>query len=133
MGEDSGLEVKALKGKPGIHSARYSGHQATDQKNNHLLLKNLSGQTDRRARYVCVLSCRPFKENYLNLPKEEFVFEGFCPGSIALEEKGQGDFGYDPLFIPKEKQKPLENFHPNLKKISLTVFRLSNNLGNISI
>ena len=116
MGEDSGLEVKALKGKPGIHSARYSGPQATDQKNNQLLLKNLSGQTDRRARYVCVLSCRPFKESSSDLSKEEFVFEGFCPGSIALEEKGQDGFGYDPLFIPEGETKTFGELSSQFKE-----------------
>ena len=57
VGEDSGLEVKALKGAPGIYSARYSGPQATDKKNNRLLLKELGGEKDRTARYVCALSC----------------------------------------------------------------------------
>lgn len=117
IGEDSGLEVKVLNGKPGIHSARYSGPQATDQKNNQLLLKNLSGQTDRKARYVCVLSCRPFKENAIGLPfNEEFLFKGFCLGSIAFEEKGTNGFGYDPLFIPEGETKTFGELSSQFKE-----------------
>ena len=115
VGEDSGLEVKALKGKPGIHSARYSGPGATDQKNNQLLLKNLLEQTNRTARYVCALSCRPFKESFKGSLKE-FVFEGFCSGSIALEERGQGGFGYDPLFIPQGETKTFGELSPQFKE-----------------
>ncbi|MCY4512769.1 MAG: RdgB/HAM1 family non-canonical purine NTP pyrophosphatase [Bdellovibrionales bacterium] len=108
VGEDSGLEVKVLKGKPGIYSARYSGPQATDQKNNQLLLKNLLGKTDRIARYVCVFSCQPLTENSQELSSsetKEFIFEGFCHGSITVEEKGVNGFGYDPLFIPQGETK----------------------------
>lgn len=119
VGEDSGLEVKALKGQPGVYSARYSGPQATDQKNNQLLLKNLFGQTDRAARYVCVLSCRPLEENFkkpLSSKKKEFVFEGFCSGSIASEERGSSGFGYDPLFIPKGETKTFGELPPRFKE-----------------
>ena len=119
VGEDSGLEVKALNEEPGVHSARYSGPQTTNQKNNKLLLKNLLEQTDRRARYVCVLSCRPFEENFKESPslnEKEFVFKGFCSGSIALEEKGRGGFGYDPLFIPQGETKTFGELSPQFKE-----------------
>ena len=119
LGEDSGLEVKVLNGKPGIYSARYSGPQATDQKNNQLLLKNLLGKTDRIARYVCVLSCRPFTKNSQELSSsetKEFVFEGFCHGSIAFEERGVNGFGYDPLFIPQGETKTFGELSPQFKE-----------------
>ena len=118
LGEDSGLEVKVLKGQPGVHSARYSGPQATDQKNNQLLLKNLSGQTNRAARYVCVLSCQPLEKNSKKLSpfKKEFLFEGFCSGSIASEKRGFSGFGYDPLFIPQGETKTLGELSPQFKE-----------------
>lgn len=119
VGEDSGLEVKALNGKPGVHSARYSGPEATDQKNNRLLLKNLLEQTNRTARYVCTLSCRPLEKGLKELSlfkKKELIFEGFCSGSIALKERGQGGFGYDPLFIPQGETKTFGELSPQFKE-----------------
>ena len=113
------MEVKILNGKPGIYSARYSGPQATDQKNNQLLLKNLLGQTDRTARYICALSCRPFTENFQessSYETKEFIFEGFCHGSIAFEERGTHGFGYDPLFIPQGETKTFGELSPQFKE-----------------
>ena len=119
VGEDSGLEVKVLNGKPGIYSARYSGPQATDQKNNQLLLKNLLRQTDRTACYTCALSCRPFTESFQESSfseTKEFIFEGFCHGSMASEERGVNGFGYDPLFIPRGETKTFGELSPQFKE-----------------
>ena len=101
LAEDSGLEVKSLKGEPGIYSARYSGPKATDRENNRLLLEKLKGEKNRKARYVCSLS-------FLLIKNGETVhksFEDCCEGSIACQERGKGGFGYDPLFIPKGEAK----------------------------
>jgi len=94
LAEDSGIEVKALGGRPGILSARYSGENATDKKNNDKLLQELEGMPNdkRRARYVCVIALAS-PEGII------FTAEGECPGYIATEERGEGGFGYDPLFL----------------------------------
>jgi len=102
LADDSGLEVDALDGGPGVRTRRYSGPDATDASNNELLLRELAGlPAERRgARYVCVLA--------LALPGEMgprgglriLVRRGTCRGRIATELRGDGGFGYDPLFEP---------------------------------
>ena len=93
LADDSGLEVEALNRAPGIYSARYARSNAKDGNNRHKLLKVMTGKTDRRARFVCVLC-------FLEPGKEPQFFEGLCPGTITMEERGTGGFGYDPVFIP---------------------------------
>ncbi len=94
LADDSGLEVEALNGAPGIYSARFAGPGASDLENRNLLLDKLKGQNNRNARFVCVLA--------LVYPDgREKKYEGFCPGQVALEEKGSLGFGYDSLFIPE--------------------------------
>ena len=90
--DDTGLEVDALGGAPGVHSARYAtdGHDFTA--NNRLLLKNLEGVENRSAHFRTVIA--------LILDGEEYLFEGRVEGVIATEESGCGGFGYDPLFVP---------------------------------
>ena len=90
--DDTGLEVKALGGAPGVHSARYATDGHDFAANNRLLLKNLEGATDRRAQFRTVIS--------LILNGEEHLFEGVVEGRIIDREKGHEGFGYDPLFIP---------------------------------
>ena len=93
MADDSGLEVRALGGAPGVHSARYAGRDGDTPANNALLLKNLSGVADRRARFTCAI--------VLVAPDgTEHEVEGHCPGRIAEAPSGAGGFGYDPLFVP---------------------------------
>lgn len=96
IGDDSGLEVDALFGGPGVKSARYAGLNATDQENNNKLLKQLLGTplNGRTARFRCVLSLVDIKGNI----KE--VFTGRCEGIIATKSRGKGGFGYDPIFLP---------------------------------
>ncbi len=92
-GEDSGLEVAALDGAPGIFSARYAGEDATDEANVEKLLAALAGVADRRARYVCELVA-------LGPDGEEIAVNGTLAGSIAHEPRGGEGFGYDPVFVP---------------------------------
>lgn len=149
LGEDSGIEVFALNKEPGIYSARYAllftnpilknekpdAHQAkcnapktNDQKNNDLLLYNLKDKQDRRAKYICALSV-------ISANGEQYFFEGFCHGLIALKESGNHGFGYDPLFIPEKKSQTFGNLpkdykdkvsHRNQALIQLTKKILSN-------
>lgn len=91
LGDDSGLVVPALGGAPGIYSARYAGEHGNDEKNNAMLLQNLSGKADRRAFFECVLACV--------LPNgENFTVSGRCEGIILESPRGRNGFGYDPLF-----------------------------------
>lgn len=92
IADDSGLEVLALEGAPGVRSARYAGEQATDEDNVKKLLSDLTNVTDRRARFVTVLT--------LLTPDEERFFEGEVKGTITYEPRGKGGFGYDPVFVP---------------------------------
>jgi XTP/dITP diphosphohydrolase len=89
--DDSGLEVDALGGAPGVHSARYAGPVATDQDNNNLLLTNLRHVTDRRARFVCVIAL-------VRNGQLVRTFRGAVEGRIIDEPRGPHGFGYDPLF-----------------------------------
>ena len=90
--EDSGLEVDALDGAPGVYSARFAGHGADDSANNALLLERLADAPDRHARYVAVVT--------LILPVGELhSFRGEVEGEILREPRGSGGFGYDPLFF----------------------------------
>jgi XTP/dITP diphosphohydrolase len=89
--DDSGLEVDALDGEPGVYSAHYSGSRDSEE-NLQLVLQNMRGKENRSARFRCVIS--------LILDGEEYFFEGCVEGRIALEKSGVEGFGYDPIFIP---------------------------------
>jgi XTP/dITP diphosphohydrolase len=93
IADDSGLEVDALDGAPGVRSARFAGDDATDSANNELLLRRLAGEQQRAARFVCVLVA-------VGPGGEELVARGTVEGAIATELRGAGGFGYDPLFVP---------------------------------
>jgi len=100
MGEDSGLCVDALNGKPGIYSARFAGKEKSDLKNNLKILKLLGNKplSSRKAYYVCAVAIAD-KHGLVT------VVEGKCNGVIGLDQKGEHGFGYDPLFIiPKYKK-----------------------------
>ncbi|MCB0986361.1 MAG: RdgB/HAM1 family non-canonical purine NTP pyrophosphatase [Acidimicrobiales bacterium] len=98
LADDSGLEVDALAGAPGVRSARYAGEDATDEQNVERLLAELAGNPDagaRRARFRCVLVlARP--------DGTELVVDGTAEGSIALAPRGANGFGYDPVFVPDD-------------------------------
>lgn len=91
VGEDSGLSVNALGGAPGVYSARYAGEHGNDAANNALLLENLKPHTDRSAQFVCVIGC-VFPDG------TALCCRGETEGVILDEYRGQGGFGYDPLF-----------------------------------
>jgi XTP/dITP diphosphohydrolase len=91
LADDSGLEVEALGGQPGVHSARYAGLKASDEENNHKLLGALAGNTRRQARFCCVLSLAV-------PPGPALTYEATCDGLIVESPRGQHGFGYDPLF-----------------------------------
>ena len=109
LGEDSGLEVDALGGAPGVHSARYAGAPGAAEANNQKLVAALSGCRNRGARYVCVL--------VLANPKGERVAtaRGLSEGSITETAAGGGGFGYDPYFIPEGKARTNAELSPDEK------------------
>lgn len=90
--EDTGLEVEALNGAPGVKSARYAGDNRDFQANIDLLLQNLQPYTNRAAQFRTVIS--------LIWNQQEYLFEGICKGQILNIQKGQDGFGYDPIFVP---------------------------------
>ena len=92
IADDSGLEVFALDGLPGVMSARYAGGHGDDSANNEKLLRELENASDRSARYVCVI-CMAFPNGH------KIVARGECRGTILKEARGEGGFGYDPLFF----------------------------------
>lgn len=100
LGDDSGLSVRALGGEPGIYSARYAGEHGNDEANNALLLKNLEGKDDRHAEFICVIAC-VFPDK---LEKGHF-YAGITEGVIIDEYRGEGGFGYDPLFLYEPTDK----------------------------
>lgn len=90
--DDTGLEVASLDGQPGVYSARYAGQHGDSEANIELLLKNLAGATDRRARFRTIFT--------LILNSEQVQFEGIVSGNIIGEKRGADGFGYDPVFVP---------------------------------
>ena len=100
VGDDSGLMVNALGGAPGVYSARYAGEHGDDEANNAFLLKNLSDKDDRSAKFVSVVAC-VFPENMEN----PHLFRGETAGVILDEYRGEGGFGYDPLFYIEDMGK----------------------------
>jgi XTP/dITP diphosphohydrolase len=90
--DDSGLEVEALNGAPGVYSARFAGEPKDDHANNELLLKKLEGKENRKANFKTVLALIQSGKTYF--------FEGNVPGMILKEYHGKSGFGYDPLFLP---------------------------------
>ncbi|ADO82889.1 XTP/dITP diphosphatase [Ilyobacter polytropus] len=127
IADDSGLCVDALKGAPGVYSARYSGENATDETNNKKLVRELYGIENRKAKFVSVITfAKPTGETY--------SFRGEIEGEIIDEPRGKDGFGYDPYFYVKEyestlaeipeiknkishRAKALEKFKENFKKI----------------
>jgi XTP/dITP diphosphohydrolase len=93
LADDSGLEVTALNGAPGVYSARYAGDECSYNLNNEKLLTELQGVEDRSARFRTVIALSDPEGNVQTL-------EGICPGHIIVERRGTNGFGYDPLFIP---------------------------------
>jgi XTP/dITP diphosphohydrolase len=95
--EDTGLEVDALNGEPGVKSARYAGDDRSFSNNIEKLLYRMEGKSDRRARFRAVIS--------LMLGGKEYIFEGICKGTILADIRGNEGFGYDPVFVPEGATK----------------------------
>jgi XTP/dITP diphosphohydrolase len=130
--EDTGLEVEALNGEPGVKSARYAGDGKNFQDNVDKLLMNLTNITNRKAKFRTVIS--------LILNQQEYFFEGICEGTILTEQKGTSGFGYDPIFIPTGSSKTFaemsleeKNIFSHRKKATQQLIEfLSQNGNNIS-
>lgn len=97
--DDTGLEVEALNGEPGVYSARFTGEQKSSNDNINLLLERLEGQSNRKAQFRCVIALK--QEDDVKL------FEGVVKGEILEARKGSGGFGYDPVFLPYGSYKTL--------------------------
>jgi len=95
IADDSGIEAAALNGAPGVWSARFAGDHASDEENLAKLLHDVPRDGDRRVAYVCVLV-------YVEPGGREELVHGRCEGTLALEPRGSGGFGYDPAFIPDD-------------------------------
>jgi XTP/dITP diphosphohydrolase len=95
--DDTGLEVDALNGEPGVFSARYAGEQRSAEDNMTLLLSNLENKTNREAQFKTVIT--------LNLKEKQYLFTGIARGEITLERAGNQGFGYDPIFRPEGYQE----------------------------
>ncbi len=91
--DDTGLEVDALNGQPGVYSARYAGKPVNSEKNMQKLLSELEGNKNRKARFRTSIC--------LNIDEKQFFFDGICEGEILTEKQGKKGFGYDPIFKPK--------------------------------
>lgn len=102
IADDSGLEVAALDGRPGVYSARFAGEPKDDSRNNNKLLHELDStpESKRQAQFTCVLA--------FSMPGEKTIYaEGACEGTITTALTGETGFGYDPLFIPKGYTKTM--------------------------
>ena len=109
LADDSGLEVEALAGAPGVLSARYAGENASDADRRELLLSQLAGDNERKARFVSVVAIADPDGTVLN------VSEGICEGTLTLAPRGTGGFGYDPLFIPDGYDQTFAELAPDVK------------------
>ena len=108
LADDSGLEVDALSGEPGVYSARYAGEPVSYKANNEKLLANLETVGDRTARFRCVIA--------LSSPSGAArTVEGSVEGTIGFEERGTGGFGYDPVFIPEGHTLTFAELEPEAK------------------
>ncbi|NOX86892.1 MAG: non-canonical purine NTP diphosphatase [Chlorobi bacterium] len=105
--DDTGLEVDALDGRPGVYSARYAGEEGNPEKNLEKLLKELEGVKNRTARFKTVVS--------LILDGVEYKFEGSVEGEIIREKRGTGGFGYDPVFVPSGYNQTFAEMPARLK------------------
>mgnify|MGYP000748913780 CR=1 FL=1 len=113
LADDSGIEVDALQGQPGIYSARFSGEHGNDANNNQLLIEKLQhiAVEERTARYQCVLVYMRHWQDPTPL-----ICQAAWEGSIGLSPKGENGFGYDPLFIPEGMDCTAAELDPNKKK-----------------
>ena len=126
--DDTGLEVAALHGAPGVYSARYAGDHKNTDDNINLLLKNLTGSSNRKAQFRTVITL-------IGLEKEPVTFEGIIRGEIIAERRGVSWFGYDPVFVPEGYSKTFAEMDLSeknkLSHRSIAVKKLSHYLQNL--
>ena len=124
--DDSGLEVEKLNNAPGVYSARYAGTPKSDEANNQKLLKEMTQITNRKARFVTVIT--------LMINEEIHYFEGEIKGTIAYEPRGNNGFGYDPPFIPQGYRSTFAELKEKIKNTishrAIAVKKLQNYLRN---
>lgn len=101
IADDSGLEVDALDGAPGVYSARYAGESASDEQNNRKLLQAMAGVENRSARFRCVIACCEGGS------RMAYTTDGACEGTILRKPIGEGGFGYDPLFMAEGQSRSM--------------------------
>jgi len=109
LSDDTGLEVEALDGAPGVFSARYAGENASYQDNVLKLLDALKGKENRAAQFRTVVA--------LVDGNQEWTFEGVCKGKIIEDQIGKKGFGYDPIFMPDEFAETFAQMDPNIKNL----------------
>ena len=105
--DDTGLEIDALNGAPGVYSARYAGPHKNPQDNMDKVLQKLAGTENRQAQFRTAVA--------LHWKGEYKIFEGMIRGTIATERMGEKGFGYDPIFIPEGYQTSFAQMHPSIK------------------
>jgi XTP/dITP diphosphohydrolase len=106
--DDTGLEVDALDGAPGVYSARYAGEQKDSKLNMLLLLKNMNGKTNRNARFRTIIA-------YIDENAQEHIFEGEIKGKIIENMAGENGFGYDPIFVPEGYEETFAELSSEIK------------------
>ena len=127
--DDTGLEVEALDGKPGVYSARYAGEHGNAEKNIEKLLVELKNKLSRKAKFRTIIA--------LNLRNKQYLFEGICDGEILNEKSGVKGFGYDPIFKPKNASCSFAEMNSEEKNIishrGIAIQKLVNFLSLIKI
>ena len=107
--DDTGLEVEALDGNPGVYSARYAGEHGNAEKNMEKLLNELQNKSSRKAKFRTIIA--------LNLRNKQYLFEGICDGEILNEKTGVKGFGYDPIFKPSNASSSFAEMNSEEKNI----------------
>ena len=120
--DDTGLEVEALGGAPGVYSARYAGEECDSEANMRKLLENLTGKTNRNAQFRTVIA--------LIINGEEMLFNGIVKGAIATEKKGDSGFGYDPIFVPEGHSASFAQMSSEMKNSMSHRFRATQQLSD---
>ena len=127
--DDTGLEVEALDGDPGVYSARYAGEHGNAEKNMEKLLIELQNKSSRKAKFRTIIA--------LNLRNKQYLFEGICDGEILNEKSGVKGFGYDPIFKPKNASSSFAEMNSEEKNIishrGIAIQKLVNFLSLIKI
>ena len=120
--DDTGLEVEALGGAPGVYSARYAGEECDSEANMRKLLENLTGKSNRNAQFRTVIA--------LIIDGKEMLFDGIVKGTIATEKRGDSGFGYDPIFIPEGHAESFAQMSGEMKNSMSHRFRATQQLGD---